>query len=86
MIYFTPLIILLIIMLPFLSFGQQEPGDEIFGQVVQAIEKQYYDTTFNGKDWNRIKLEVVLMNEMLPMKPIDLVDTLLVRLADPAVI
>jgi carboxyl-terminal processing protease len=76
---------ILIISFSFLSYAQQEPGDEIFGQVVQSIEKQYYDTTFNGKDWERIKLDVVLMNEFSPMRPIDLVDSLLVRLNDPAV-
>lgn len=79
------LIFLLIIKFSFLTFAQQEPGDEIFGQVIQSIEKQYYDTTFNGKDWEKIKLEVLLMNEFSPMRPVDLVDSLLVRLADPAV-
>jgi carboxyl-terminal processing protease len=79
------LAIFLMLIIPLSSFAQKEPGDEIFGQVIQSIEKQYYDTTFNGKDWAKIKLDVLLMNELSPMKPIDLVDAILVRLADPAV-
>lgn len=78
---------LLIIMLvfPFYTNAQNEPGEEIISQAIQAIDNQYYDTSYNGKDWDRIQLETVLLMEMLPLKNTQFLDSLLYRLDDPSV-
>ena len=69
----------------FLANAQKEPSEVIVSQVIQAIDNQYYDTSYNGKDWNKIQLETVLLMEMLPLKNNQFVDSLLTRLDDPSV-
>jgi carboxyl-terminal processing protease len=77
--------LLLILLLHLSIVAQAQVGSEIVGQVIQGIERQYYDTAYNQRDWEKIKLDVFLLNEMMPLTAIDLVDTLLLRLGDPAV-
>ena len=79
------LIIIIIVAFPFFSNAQQEPGEEIVSQVIQSIDNQYYDTAYNGKNWEKIQLETVLLMEMLPLKNTQFVDSLLYRLDDPSV-
>lgn len=78
-------LIIIIVAFPFFSNAQQEPGEEIVSQVIQSIDNQYYDTAYNGKNWERIQLETVLLMEMLPLKNTQFVDSLLYRLDDPSV-
>ena len=79
------LLIITIVTFPFFSNAQQEPGEEIVSQVIQSIDNQYYDTTYNGKNWEKILLETVLLMEILPLKNTQFVDSLLYRLDDPSV-
>ena len=79
------LLIITIVTFPFFSNAQQEPGEEIVSQVIQSIDNQYYDTTYNGKNWEKIQLETVLLMEILPLKNTQFVDSLLYRLDDPSV-
>ncbi len=78
-------LIIIIVAFPFFSNAQQEPGEEIVSQVIQSIDNQYYDTAYNGKNWEKIQLETVLLMEMLPLKNTQFVDSLLYRLDDPSV-
>mgnify|MGYP001062052924 CR=1 FL=1 len=78
-------LIITIVTFPFFSNAQQEPGEEIVSQVIQSIDNQYYDTTYNGKNWEKILLETVLLMEILPLKNTQFVDSLLYRLDDPSV-
>jgi len=66
-------------------FSQIEPGDEIIGQVVQSIENQYYDTTYNGKNWLKIQQEIFEISQKYPLQPTELVDSLLIKMNDPFV-
>ncbi|MFK7949074.1 MAG: S41 family peptidase [Saprospiraceae bacterium] len=79
------LLIITMFAIPFFSNAQKEPGEEIVSQVIQSIDNQYYDTTYNGKDWKKIELETVLLMEMLSLKNTQFVDSLLFRLDDPSV-
>lgn len=69
----------------FILKAQKEPSDEIISLVVQAIDNQYYDSTYNGKDWDNIQLETMLMMSMLDLSNSQFVDSLLLRLDDPSV-
>ena len=71
--------------LPFLMFSQNKPGDEIIGQVVQSVENQYYDTTYNGKDWSKIQQEIFEINQKNTIEPTQLVDSLLIKINDPMI-
>ena len=75
--------IFLFLYLPFSSFSQIEPGDEIIGQVVQSIENQYYDTTYNGKNWSKIQQEIFEISQKYSLQPTELVDSLLMKINDP---
>jgi len=66
-------------------FSQIEPGDEIIGQVVQSIENQYYDTTYNGKNWLKIQQEIFEISQKYSLQPTELVDSLLIKMNDPFV-
>ena len=77
--------IFLFLCLPFSMFSQIEPGDEIIGQVVQSIENQYYDTTYNGKNWLKIQQEIFEISQKYPLQPTELVDSLLIKMNDPFV-
>lgn len=79
------LLIITTFSIPFFSNAQKAPGEEIVSQVIQAIDNQYYDTTYNGKNWDKIQLETVVLMEMLPLKNTQFVDSLLYRLDDPSV-
>ena len=75
--------IFLFLYLPFSSFSQIEPGDEIIGQVVQSIENQYYDTTYNGNNWSKIQQEIFEISQKYSLQPTELVDSLLIKINDP---
>lgn len=77
--------IFLFLCLPFSMFSQIEPGDEIIGQVVQSIENQYYDTTYNGKNWLKIQQEIFEISQKYSLQPTELVDSLLIKMNDPFV-
>lgn len=70
---------------PVLMLSQNEPGDEIIGQVVQSIENQYYDTSYNGKDWSKIQQEIFDINQKMTIAPTQLVDSLLIKINDPMI-
>ena len=78
-------IILMLALFPFLSDAQEEPSELIISLVVQAIDNQYYDTAYNGKDWDNIQVETMLLMEMLQLSNTQFVDSLLCRLDDPSV-
>ena len=79
------LLVITMFVFPFFSNAQKEPDDAIIGQVIQSIENQYYDTTYNGKDWTDIQLEVELINSTYALTPTQFVDMLLKTLDDPSV-
>ncbi len=79
------LFIITFLCLPFSMFSQQEPGDEIIGQVVQSIENQYYDTTYNNKNWSALQYKIFEISQQFSLTPTQLVDSLLVRFNDPSV-
>jgi carboxyl-terminal processing protease len=77
--------IIFFLCLPFLMFSQNKPGDEIIGQVVQSVENQYYDTTYNGKDWSKIQREIFEISQKYRLEPTQLVDSLLMKIDDPLI-
>lgn len=90
-------LILIISVLPFSAFCQNEPGSEIISQVIQSIDNQYYDTTFqqldsdnlnqlSNKKWADIQKEILVLSLQTPLlNPLQIVDSLLVKIDDPTV-
>lgn len=77
--------IIILLFVSVISSAQKEPSDQIVSLVVQAIDNQYYDSTYNGKDWDNIQLETMLMMKTFQLSNTQFVDSLLLRLGDPSV-